>query len=701
MKSRRRACHAGNALRHRIAGRSARTIAIIGVALVPILAALAQALPSTLVIAEFERGDWRASGIRLELDPVTSARRALRLHVARLAVPALDIDISDLAVRCGTVKVARAGINCDRGGYTMSAGGRVLDGALTLVYSARSGELSVALALPGLPDNQVTATTGLRGKPALSLRADGLDLVTLMPILQRFYPGLADYSVAGGQLDVTLNGDSAGGYTLAARVAQLAASNEAGTIASEALAGSLNVIARPADDGAHWRGDLTLEFADGGVYAEPVYLDLAQHPLEFTAGFELGAEPGSLRLPHFTLVQREVVTLAGELLSTSDARLKMLRVEVAEVLFPAVYDTWLAGALVGTPLATLDTGGSASGAFAFADDALDSLQVRLDGLNLEDRQARFALYRVAGEVNWAAQAQDLDASRISIGGGFVYNAGFDATTLELGIAGAAIDLLEPARIPLLGGALALDTFTLRDYGTDELSLGLEATLEPIDLGQLTVALNWPAFAGELSGRLPLLRYQGGVVTVGGALEAQAFDGDISIENLRVEQPFGLVPVITTSVRLRGLDLEQVTEVVPFGRVSGRLDGDIDNLRLVKGEPVWFDASFRTPAGDTSRRRLSQRAVDTISRVAGGGAALSSTFLRVFKHFAYDKLGISCRLENDICHMDGVEQADDGYYIVKGALIPRVDLIGRVRRVRWSRLMQQLERALNEGELRVE
>jgi len=308
---------------------------------------------------------------------------------------------------------------------------------------------------------------------------------------------------------------------------------------------------------------------------------------------------------------------------------------------------------------------------------------------------------VNADVNWAQQASDIDSSFIGVSGGFIYEAGFDATQFELGIAGVAIDLLEPARIPMLGGALAINTLTLRDYGSDELSLGLEAELEPVDLGKLTVALNWPAFSGSLSGRLPLLRYHAGVVTVGGNLEAQAFDGDISVENLRIEQPFGIVPIISASIRLRNLDLERVTEVVPFGRVSGRLDGDIDSLRLLKGEPVYFDARFRTPENDDSKHRLSQRAVDTISRVAGGGAAISSTFLRVFKHFAYDRLGISCRLENDICHMDGVEPADEGYYIVKGASIPRVDLIGGVRRVQWSRLMGQLEQALNEGEFRVE
>ncbi|MEQ8664036.1 MAG: hypothetical protein RLW62_24730, partial [Gammaproteobacteria bacterium] len=323
-------------------------------------------------------------------------------------------------------------------------------------------------------------------------------------------------------------------------------------------------------------------------------------------------------------------------------------------------------------------------------------------LNLEDRDGRLALYGLDGEIHWAANGAALAATEVSVDGGYFYGAGFDATTLVLGIAGEAVDLLEPVRIPLLGGALTIEQFTLRDYGSDELALGLEATLEPIDLGQLTLALEWPAFAGTLSGRLPLLTYRDGVVTLGGDLEARAFDGDVTISKLRIARPLGLVPEIEADIRMRNLDLAQITEVVPFGRVTGRLDVDIEDLRMLKGEPVRFDARIRTPPDDDSRHLLSQRAVDTISRVAGGGGAvLSTTFLRVFENFAYDRLGISCRLENDVCHMDGIAPADEGYYIVKGALLPRVDLIGHVRRVHWSRLMAQLEQALAEGEFRIE
>ena len=72
------------------------------------------------------------------------------------------------------------------------------------------------------------------------------------------------------------------------------------------------------------------------------------------------------------------------------------------------------------------------------------------------------------------------------------------------------------------------------------------------------------------------------------------------------------------------------------------------------------------------------------------AALSSGFLRFFDDFNYDRLGLSCRLENDVCAMDGVAPAPNGgYYLVKGKGLPRIDVIGSSRRVDWPRLVQQL------------
>jgi hypothetical protein len=111
-------------------------------------------------------------------------------------------------------------------------------------------------------------------------------------------------------------------------------------------------------------------------------------------------------------------------------------------------------------------------------------------------------------------------------------------------------------------------------------------------------------------------------------------------------------------------------------------------------PEAFDASFFTPPGDRSRHRISQRAVTNLSSIGGGSsgsvaAALQGGFLRFFDEFRYDRLGLSCRLANDVCVMGGVLPAPGGYYIVKGAGLPRINVIGSQNRVAWTTLVRQL------------
>jgi hypothetical protein len=152
------------------------------------------------------------------------------------------------------------------------------------------------------------------------------------------------------------------------------------------------------------------------------------------------------------------------------------------------------------------------------------------------------------------------------------------------------------------------------------------------------------------------------------------------------------------VEVRRLDLERVTRAFSFGRITGRLDGDVRGLSLLAWSPVAFDARLYSTPGYDGARRISQRAIDSLSRIGGAPVgALSRGFLGLFDDFAYDRVGIGCVLRDGVCEMDGVEPAKSeggvaGYYLVKGRLLPRIDVIGYARRVSWDSLVAQLQAA---------
>ena len=134
-------------------------------------------------------------------------------------------------------------------------------------------------------------------------------------------------------------------------------------------------------------------------------------------------------------------------------------------------------------------------------------------------------------------------------------------------------------------------------------------------------------------------------------------------------------------------------------MEGRLSGHVRNLYLEDWHPVTFYAWFGTPEDDTSRHRISQKAVENITSIGGGGAAdlLSRSFLRFFDNFRYDKLGIGCYLYQGVCQLMGVGTTRQGYIIVKGGGLPRIDVIGYNPRVDWSLLMERLKRVTGSNE----
>ena len=76
--------------------------------------------------------------------------------------------------------------------------------------------------------------------------------------------------------------------------------------------------------------------------------------------------------------------------------------------------------------------------------------------------------------------------------------------------------------------------------------------------------------------------------------------------------------------------------------------------------------------------------------------LQAQALRLFDEFRYARLGLGCRLRNNVCTMSGVDSAGDGYTIVEGAGLPRIQVVGFRRRVDWPTLVARLE-AATEGQ----
>lgn len=520
------------------------------------------------------------------------------------------------------------------------------------------------------------------------------------------------YGRGDGSLEIAAQGIRLGGGTVAlaaslrgnawtfdVSAADVTLNNESGSLATDKLSARVKGTARQSGDDWHFAVDVSS--AQGQAYAQPIFLDFGAHALRASATGKLRAKR-ELTIERFSVEHAQVMQASGR--GTFDLGnqqpLRSLALQLASLQFPGAYESYLQPLLLDTNFKSMQTAGSIAGEIEIEEGAPRRVDITLTDLTFDDGSRKVALEALNGTAHWRAEG-DVAPSALSWRGGSLLNLAIGAAELHFSAGGRQFRLLQPARIPLLDGALALESLRIRNAGLPSVAFMVDATLEPIEVRQLCKAFGWPEFGGRVGGTLSKLRMREGVVTLGTTLNAQVFNGTLALSDLRLQQPFSQWPRFSSNVAFDNLDLELMTSAFSFGRITGRLSGRVEGLRLFNWSPVAFDARLYTPPDDRSKHRISQRAVENIGSIGGGGAgvtaALSSGFLRFFDDFNYDRLGLSCRLENDVCAMDGVAPAPNGgYYLVKGKGLPRIDVIGSSRRVDWPRLVQQLIAATKSG-----
>jgi hypothetical protein len=338
----------------------------------------------------------------------------------------------------------------------------------------------------------------------------------------------------------------------------------------------------------------------------------------------------------------------------------------------------------------VDVQGSVAADIAYSATALSTVHVQLGAVGLEDRAGRFGIKGLDGTIDWRSDTT-AQQSELRWDEAHVYKLTLGAASVQAQSQGQSLRLLHAVHLPILDGQLDIEHFALqREHGKPP-SWHFDGLLKPVSMQAFSTAIGWPEMHGKLSGMIPDVNYAEGELRIGGMLLIRAFEGAITVRDLRIARLFDVAPSLRAAIKLDNLDLDALTRAFAFGNIQGRFSGEVDNLQLIDWRPVAFDARFATPADDRSRHRISQHAVESISKIGGGGigGALSRSFLRVFDEFSYDRIGVSCTLRNGVCTMDGVAPAQQGYYLVKGGGLPRIDIIGYAHRVDWDTLVERI------------
>lgn len=640
---------------------------------------------------------WRASGVRMTLDVAATGRVSAGVLVQALELPEPLGRITAVAGRCGRLVLTRRRVRCEA---LQLDPGDAPAGPLAgrLEYDRDSGAMDLALTGEDGTGGSVSFD-GHSGEGGwrVSLRTASWSLAALAGLAGEAFPFETD-----GLLDLTLDargpGSRLAGAVWQARLHGVAAANAAGTTAVEALEVELGGSAWESAEGLAFEARMAV--TSGEAYQEPVYVDFGATPASLQVrGTAAGPTIG---LQTLVVEQPGILVASGSALLDRDANgawsIGQASVDVGEILLPGAYDTLFRPFLAGGDLGALETSGRAAAQLRVTDGAAASARVRLQDVSIDDRAGRLALYGLDGMLAWTVAEAPREPMSIRWSGGFFYGIPIGAGEVSLQVGPDEWSLSHPAVVPVLDGRLEIERLAVADLARGNARVVFDARLTPIDMRGLTRALGWPPMAGSLSGVIPSLSYRDGELTFGGELLANVFDGTVRVGQFRLMDPLEPDARLEADVAMRNLDLRQVTEAFSFGLITGRLDGYVRGLQLFGWQPVAFDARLYTPPDDRSAHRISQRAVDNIASLGGGGGAgaLSQGFLRFFEEFRYDRMALGCRLENEVCHMSGLEPAGTGYVILKGSGLPRIDVKGYAGRVSWPTLVEQL-RSVTESE----
>ena len=541
------------------------------------------------------------------------------------------------------------------------------------------------------------------GNWQLGAASAGNSVATLLAWLQPLWQPPADYRLDGAAaLRVTATGSGAQLHAaiLDVDVNAFNLQNEAGTVAAEKVTAQVN--AQLLGELSEPTVRLRISSSAGQVLLGPVFLDLAAQPLALTVQLQL--TPTRLLLSDLQLQQRGLLQASGaaEIARQPQWQLRSADLKVDKLQFPAAFASFLQLPLATTNFGALETRGAVSGALSLRDGALASVDADFIDLDVSDKARELQVLGLHGAAHWrAANLSEPAVSALGWRQLRVASLTGGPSTLQLSAHGSSLQLAAPARIAVFDGALAVQRFESLQLGSADVSLGFDASIEPISMQQLSVAFGWPAMAGKLSGRVPGLAFSSGVLSVAGDIVASVFDGQITVSRLQLRNLLGRFPRLTAEVAARQLDLEQITRTFPVGSITGRLDADVRGLELFDWSPVGFDAELYTTPGDKTRHRISQKAVNSIASLGGGGGlggALQSGFLRFFDDFGYERVGLRCQLRNDVCLMSGIDKGGGTYYMVKGGGVPRIDVVGNAGRVAWSQLVSQVNAALSSNQL---
>jgi len=645
-----------------------------------------------LNIEQLTGDGWQLNGVQLQLDSLLSNKALLDVKIKSLQLEPPFERLKLLNLHCGLFQFAEGVVVCQQGWLKLPIKG-LLTAKIPLSFTLSHQRSQLQLKPIGfIGGGLVILTATLKNQSwQIQLTANQLALEKLPEWLQNEY-----LSVSKAKLDanIKLKGINQQFKTLefTLNAQKLSLQSADATIATENVHAKIQGKLTPKT----WQAELTLD--SGAVYNEPVYLELKKMPLKFKGNGRW--QQNHYWIDNFSYNHANILQIKGDAEIVNN-QLQLVNLQFNSNQLAKVSQQYLQAFFVGTGLEDLMIKGQLAGSLQWSNQQVTEIKADFSEIFIEDKAQRFRLQQAKGNINWSIAGehqsslywQQLELYQLPI-----EKSGFDLISTA-----DSVYLKKPLLLPLFDGNIQIEHFYWSWEAAQRDELVFYGEINQLSLDKLTQAMGWTELSGTLSGQIPRVYYRQKRLGIDSDLSIQVFGGQVVVSDFILEGLFGNFPSLQANITLDNLSLDTITHKFEVGNIQGNLSGYINELRLENWQAVSFKAWLGTPNNDKSRHRISQKAVKNIASIGGNAAAdaVSRGFLGIFESFIYDKIGMGCYLNQGVCQLTGVEAAEQGYYLVKGWGIPRIDIMAYNSRVDWQVLLNRLKRITETDEVIVE
>ncbi|MCF6202594.1 MAG: C4-dicarboxylate ABC transporter [Methylococcaceae bacterium] len=648
---------------------------------------------------------WKIKNVELSLTKLENKKKQFRASIKQLMLPKPFSNVQFVDITCQDFTWQQNEINCQKGKAKLKSD--IVDSfpfEFSFFISEKESRFSFQNLAIAKGKLSFTAQEK-RGKWLVLIRSKNIQLKLLAPYIKEQQASLDEITngLISADIKLTGNDNQINTLSLESLFKNISFQAEQGNIAVEALDFEINLFA--SNKNGKWTWENNNQLLKGEIYKDPLYIEIKEEKGINIQTKGIWREDGAIDIRQANLMLPGVLKINAEVIlkyrhvfkidsSTIDININDLDYFSTHYLSPVTEQTVLDG---------LKFKGKLVSKIEVSNAKISQVSSQLSDFTLHDDKQRIVLIESNGELNWSNNPNFSTPSSINWKQLKIRAIPFDAGQLTFLLSDKKIALVQKSSIPILEGEFTINQFNLK-YGKNmEPIVYFDGGIKNLSLERLSQVLDWTPLAGNISGNIPGVEYTNKVLKLNGALNVGVFDGNIKINKLASSGLFTDFPKLYMDMNINNLDLNTLTQKFEMGGIEGRLSGYINNLYLENWAPVTFYAWFGTPENDDSRHRISQKAVENIASIGGGGAAdaISKGFLRFFDTFGYDRLGFGCYLHQGVCQLMGVEAAEQGYYIIKGGGLPRIDVIGFNPRVDWKVLMRRLSRISKTDNLIIE